>query len=57
MLVNLDGAKDVMVDKQHGQNGKKGFGFFPVGWVGWDGVSWTHKSRLKRAFLSFHCIM
>lgn len=28
VLVNLDGAKNVLVDKQHGQNWKKGFGFF-----------------------------
>lgn len=54
MLVNLDGAKrNVMVDKQHGQNCKKGFGFFPVGWVGWDGVSWTHKSQLDGPFYPF----
>lgn len=36
MLVNLDGAKDVMVDKQHGQNGKKVLGFFQ--WAGLGGM-------------------
>lgn len=54
MLVNLDGAKkNVLVDKQHGQNWKV-LGFSSgLGRVGWG--SWTHKSRLELAFLSFHC--
>lgn len=55
VLVNLDGAKNVLVDKQHGQNWKV-LGFSSgLGGVGWG--SWTHKSRLELAFLSFHCIM
>lgn len=56
VLVNLDGAKNVLIDKQHGQNWKKGFGFFQwAAGMGWG--SWTDKSRLELAFLSFHCIM
>lgn len=36
VLVNLDGAKNVLVDKQHWQNWKKDFGFFQ--WAGWGGL-------------------
>lgn len=37
MLVNLDGAKkNILVDKQHEQNWKKGFGFFQ--WAVWGGL-------------------
>lgn len=56
VLVNLDGAKNVLVDKQHGKIGRKVLGFSSgLGGVGWG--SWTHKSRLELALLSFHCIM
>lgn len=46
-----------MVDKQHGQNWKKGFGFFSsgLGWVGWGKLD--SQVMIGTGLLSCHCIM